>query len=199
MSLPEPIWANPEQVEMLHKVLGHALLRFQYVETAMFQIGHCLMGTEYEVSSLIFFHSKSAENKLSLLDRLLKYKLKQHSITKHWIPIKKEIEDIIEFRNVLAHFEIIWTIRSEMKPPSAYNYAISDHHLNEFARRSGNIRGLSIESIEKYSQKTRELSYKLIYFLFDYVPSSQQGIATLPAETRAHLHSLRVEARPAGF
>lgn len=86
-----------------------------------------------------------------------------------------------------------------MKPPSAYNYAISDHHLNEFARKSGNIRGLSIESIEKYSQKTRELSYKLIYFLFDHVPDSEQGIAALPTETREHLHSLRVGTRPAGF
>lgn len=196
MKLPPPSFPFPEQVEELQKQLGKALLRFQHVETGMFQIAHCLMGTTYEISSLVFFHSKSAENKLALLQRLIDHKLKQHTRTAHWKPLLGEINDAIQFRNAISHFEIIMVDGKQMVPPSNYDYAISDHHHDGFARRSGNIRGLSVESIEEHSEKTRALALKLVYFIFDHVPGAAAAVATFPEDTRRHLAELKITPRP---
>lgn len=188
---PAVPWPLPEQVGELQRQLGQALLRFQYVETALFHIAHCLMRTDYETSSLIFFHSKSVENKLGLINKLMSRRLTQFVQTKHWKPLRKSVEDTIEFRNALSHFEIVQVDGSKAVPPSAFNWFVSDHTLNEFAKRSGGTRGLSIEKIAEYSELTLKLSYRLIYFLLDQVPDFPAGLATLPQEARRHIEGLR--------
>ncbi|MBR2803968.1 MAG: hypothetical protein IKE20_02335 [Eggerthellaceae bacterium] len=155
-----------------------------------------MMGTTYEISSLVFFHSKSAENKLALLQRLINHKLKQHIRTAHWKPLVGEINDAIQFRNAISHFDLMRIDGKQMVPPSKYDYAVTDHHHDEFARRSGNVRGLSVEKIEEYSERTRALALKLVYFMLDHVSGADAAIATFPEGTRRHLAELKAEPRP---
>jgi hypothetical protein len=82
MSLPPPVIPDSKAAEEMYRALGKALTRWQYIETGLYLIAHCLMETEHQVSSLAFFQIKSAENKLAFVDRLIFAKLTQHTRTK---------------------------------------------------------------------------------------------------------------------
>jgi hypothetical protein len=89
----------------LKEAIGEALMRWQHVETALFLIAHGLMGPDYEINSITFFHIKSAESKVSLTDKLIIHCCNKQICASRWKPIKREIENLITFRNGLAHFE----------------------------------------------------------------------------------------------
>lgn len=91
LSLPSPMLPDPSAFDEMHRSLGNALTRWQYVETGLYIVAHCLMETEYQVSSLAFFQIKSAENKLAFVDRLLHAKVGQSRRVHFWKPIREEI------------------------------------------------------------------------------------------------------------
>jgi hypothetical protein len=77
LSLPQPIVPFPEDRDCLYKALGEGLVSWQYIETALYLIALALTGMEQKTCSLMFFHIKSAENKLSLIERLIFTNIKQ--------------------------------------------------------------------------------------------------------------------------
>jgi hypothetical protein len=143
------------------------------------------MDTDHETGSRIFFYIKSAESKLSLTDRLAFHKLDQRTRTKLWNPIVSDTREAIEFRNYLAHFQIFYLDQNDtakMKKATSYHVAISYYHLDEHARRSGNVKCLSVEDIEHNADELRFLTYKMIYFLIDRVPQLERFAERLPQD-----------------
>ena len=108
----------------------------------LYIIGHGLMETSHEVSSLAFFQIKSPENKLEFVDRLIFARLSQRQRVSFWKPIGEEIRAAIAFRNALAHFEIFCLDEKHMAAmtsPTKYPVALSSHHLDEHRRRHGGM------------------------------------------------------------
>jgi hypothetical protein len=138
LSLPPPMLPDSKAAEEMYRALGKALTRWQYIETGLYRIAHCLMEAVHQVSSLAFFQIKSAENKLAFVDRLIFAKLAQYTRMKFWEPIRKDVRSAIEFRNNLAHFEIFFLDEkhmSEVSPPTKYPVVLSYHHLDQNNRR----------------------------------------------------------------
>src|SRR5215203_5229220 len=71
-------------------------------QTETVMLAHCFMEARYEVSSTVFFHIKSAENKLSLVDKLCRLRLTQHVWQGEWRALRKEIDAYIDVRNDMA-------------------------------------------------------------------------------------------------
>ena len=203
MSLPSPMLPDPAAFDEMHRVLGKALVRWQYVETGLYIIAHCLMGTEHQISSLAFFQITSAQNKLSFVDRLIFAKLDQRRRVSFWYPLREEISDAIAFRNSLAYFEIFSLDKKHMaamKPPTKYPAALSSHHLDEHKKRhGGSIKALSVEIINHNSEELREIAYALIYFAIDHVPNLKSAEESFPPNLRQYLDSFRKTARPPEF
>jgi hypothetical protein len=200
--LPAPIVPFPEDRDCLYKALGEGLVRWQYIETAFYLIALALTGMEQKTCSLMFFHIKSAENKLSLIDRLIFTNIKQAERTKHWTPISKSIAGAIKFRNSLAHFEYFILTDENFKairPKTKFRYALSSHHLDYYAGRSGTVKVLSVESTIHNSNELRQLTYQLIYFLVDHIPHLERLTASLEPRLLHWLDQFRKNPRPPGF
>lgn len=191
MSLPIPTVPYPEELDELYRVLGKALTRWQYIETALYLLVHCLMGAEHEQMAIAFFHTKSAENKLALADKLVFHSLSQNVYKDKWKPLRLSLSKIVEFRNALAHFEVFVVNPVKFKPPTKYHLAIAPHHLDVSARRSGNIRVLSVEAIDANAEVLRERTYRLIEFIVTCVPHIEQRIKSLPQDLQRYLGSFR--------
>jgi hypothetical protein len=178
---------DPSAFDEMHRALGNALTRWQYVETGLYIVAHGLMETSHKVSSLAFFQIKSAENKLEFVDRMIFAQLSQRQRVSFWMPISKEIVSAIIFRNCLAHFEIFCLDEKSMAamtPPTKYPVPLSSHHLDEHKRRHCRmIKSLSVELIEHNSEELRRMTYSLIYFAIDryYGATATRLIATFPA------------------
>jgi hypothetical protein len=76
-----------------------------------------------------------------------------------------------------------------MKKATSYHVAISYHHFDEHARRSGNVKCLSVEDIEHNADELRFLTYKMIYFLIDRVPQLERFAELLPQDLQQWLDS----------
>jgi hypothetical protein len=194
---------DPSAFDEMHRSLGKALTRWQYVETGLYIIAHGLMETSHNISSLAFFQIKSAENKLEFVDRMIFTRLSQRQRVSFWKPISKEIGAAIAFRNYLAHFEIFRLDKKHMiamMPPTKYPVALSSHHLDEHKHRHGGmITSLSVEIIEHNSEELRRVTYSLIYFAIDHIPYLERSEASLPPNLRRWLGSFRKTARPPEF
>ena len=126
--------------------LGRALTRWQYVETGLFVLAHALMETRYEVSSTVFFHIKSAENKLSLVDKLCRLNLSQQVWQGEWRDLRKELSAHIDIRNALAHFEVMFVDRPVSTGGTWIELGLVTHHLDIYSARGGTDKGLYLIS-----------------------------------------------------
>jgi hypothetical protein len=176
---------RPEARDKLNQALGQAILRWQYVETALFIIAHGFMGPDYAVNSIVFFHITSAKNKLSLIDKLLEHSLSQRHYQNYWRPIKKQTETAIEFRNHLAHFEAFVVLpKYQHELGSAFELGISSHHLDAHSAKTGRVKIMTVEAIEDASAEFLRVSEILIGFARHHIPDVEQKIETMPPNLR---------------
>lgn len=180
--LPPTIVPFPDDRDRLYHALCEGLVRWQYIETALYLIALALTGMDQKTCSLMFFHVKSAENKLALTERLIFDNINQHERAKYWKPISGSIADAIKFRNSLAHFETFVLTDEEfskIRPKTKFRYVLSVHHLDYYAAKSGSVKALAVESINHNSNELRILTYRLIYFLVDHIPQLDRLTASL--------------------
>jgi hypothetical protein len=202
LTLPPPIVPFPDDQKRIYQALGQALARWQYIESGLFLVAFGLMGTDQKICSLTFFQIKSAENKLSFVERLSFHKLSQHTRTKFWKPIADDIGKAIKFRNAMAHFEVSFLNNEgfdKIKPKSKHRYIISSHHLDEHEKRSGSTKALTVESLDDISEYFRIISYKLVYFVVDHLPNVLQQEASLEPRFQHWLAQFHKTERPQGF
>ncbi|MCI0466520.1 MAG: hypothetical protein L0Y57_05880 [Beijerinckiaceae bacterium] len=204
LSLPPVTELFPDDLQRMQHALGQGLVRWQHIETGLYLIAVGLMETDPNVTSLAFFHIKSAENKFALVDRLIFHKLEQRVRQTAWKPISAQIRKAISIRNALAHFEMSCLTEEALRKGTAvlgtkFKWVISSHHLDVYSNRGGVVKGLTVESIELNSNELLELAYKLIYFLIDYIPQIKPLEASLQPRLQTWLDQFRKNQRPPGF
>src|ERR1700690_3957042 len=95
---------NP-QLDEFHRTVGRALTTWQDAETVLFLLAHCILKTDYKLSSIVFFQIRSADNKLKLVEALCEKGLPKKAYDK-WTPLRKELSDCLGKRNFVAHGEV---------------------------------------------------------------------------------------------
>jgi hypothetical protein len=178
----DPSRIDAATLDAIHKTLGRSLERWQHVETALYVLTHCLMGTSHATSSIVFFHIKSAENRLSLIDKLCLQHLKQRAYGGNWKDLRTLIADHIKLRNGIAHFELSGLKMSKLPTPAPTKFpiVISAHQLDVDAHHSGAGKGLYLESIEATGTEFTELANNIARFTCDHVPHWRQHVTSLP-------------------
>lgn len=91
-----------------YEALGQAMARWQYVETALYFVAHAALGTREELSSVVFYQVKSPTGRYELVCRLLEQALSAEDFDAAWKPLAVRLQEAIEARNRLAHFEMLF-------------------------------------------------------------------------------------------
>ncbi len=182
----------------MERAIGHAMARWQMVETALYVLAHCLMGTTREVSSIAFFHIKSAESKFGFVDKLCANRLPQAAYQSKWIPLRKESHELVRGRNALAHFEVNWVDADEAKGKSLFPIALNTHHLDTHATRDGKADGLYVEGVLQCAEAFADYAKRLIAFAGSNVPDWQRSVESLPPNLQQFLELIRKKASPEG-
>ena len=202
MPLPPDMSPFPEDRKMLFCAIGKSLARWQYIETGLFLIAFAAMGATAKNCSLAFFSIKSAENKLSLVDRLVYHSIDQFRHNKYWRPISNNISDFIPYRNALANFETSYINDDGMRridPMPTCRWILTTHHLDEHANRGVAVKTLTVECMEINSESIREIAYSLVYFALDHFPQIEQQKEYLPPNLKQWLDQFQQGPRPPGF
>jgi hypothetical protein len=184
----------------MDRAIGHALTRWQYIETALFALAHCLMEAPYKTSSVIFFHIRSAESKFSLIERLLFGLPAYQKHVRTWKALKKDFEELAEFRNALAHFEISWLDAKWAEGKTQYPIVLSAHHMDTRRTNSGK-NGLFVEQILEGANAFNRYTERMIEFVAELFPDIEQRSEQLPPPLRqillTHFHrNVTVEQPP---
>lgn len=183
------ITATAQTETVFFEALGRALARWQYIETAMYVLAHALMRTTSEISSIAFFHIRSAEQKLALLEKLCRHGVPQAAYQTRWIPLRKSMANPIEVRNSMAHFEPTWVDDEYAKSTSELNMVIYTHHLDIHANRDGG-KGLNVEALRQAEREFRAMAGTMIKFAADCVPDWPQQAASLPQRLQPFLQEI---------
>ena len=161
------------------KALGSALAQWQHIEAALYTLAHCLMEAPHEVSSIAFFHVKSAESRIGLVDKLCEHRLAQETYQQKWVPVRKQVAHLIEVRNAIAHFEMAWLDADFAKGKTKFPIIISSHHLDVHANRHG-AKTLYIENLWQADHGFHECAKLIWEFVVGSVPHWRQRAALLP-------------------
>lgn len=178
-----------DHIKEMHRSIGHALAHWQYVETGLYLVTHCLLDTKHELSSIMFFHIESARSKLSVTDKLCKQCFKQSTYQRHWLPLKKDINPAIDIRNALAHFDVSGVDPAKTKrksgAPTAFPLMLTPNSHDESAVRSdGSVKALYVEDLHETSAWFRSQARGLLEFVSTHIPDWQPRTASLPPETQ---------------
>lgn len=104
--------------------LGYAIARWAYVDRALFKLCQYSLNTSEEKTAVVFYRSPQIGEHLVLVDRLMMITLNKQNATR-WKAIFKMIENLLPFRNGIAH------------NPAAYNIGISGLVIGQPAPESG--------------------------------------------------------------
>lgn len=85
--------------------IGDALTNWQDVESRLFMLMAHILNCHPQFTSVLFFHIKSPDAKVRLLDNLVREAFGE-KIKETWKPILTEATRLVIIRNRLAHFEI---------------------------------------------------------------------------------------------
>jgi len=202
LSIPDPFVPFPEHQSKFYEALGCGLVRWQSIETMLYLITFALMQTDQTTCSVSFFQIRSANNKLSFVDKLAFHKLNANIYKEIWKPIKKDLSDIIVFRNHLAHFDYaILTDEGmdQLNTQTKFRYLLSPHFLDVDTNAGSTTRSYSVESIFQNAKEMHSVSYKLLYFLLDYAPQIKNLYRGLEPRLQLWLEGFMRAPRPTGF
>lgn len=176
--------------DALHRALGRGLAHWQFVETALFLVTFGAMRAPFGTCSREFFKRKIAGRKVEFTDRRLKSILDTETYDRRWLPLKTELDELVSFRNSLAHWEVVATLSQE----GSYEgqdptLSISTHHLDVNAGENGLVRSMTTQQIQSNARQLSDMAYRLLHFMIDIVPVSAEFAATLPSGTREWLQA----------
>lgn len=184
----------------MNRSLGQALAVWQHVETSLYVLAHCLIGTDHKTSSILFFHIESARAKVSLTNKLCELSLEQSAYQRHWIPIKKDLNAAVDIRNALAHFEISAIdprqTRRKDGSQSKCPLILSSNAHDEGSVRDGTVKCLFVEDLHETTTWYKKLSREILILVANHVPDWQQRSATLPQNTRRLIAIIQSEPAP---
>jgi hypothetical protein len=179
--------------EPFYAALGRTLSNWQHVETGLFVIAHCLMETKFDVSSTIFFQIRSAESKLAGVDKLCQRVLSAEDYKRKWIPLFKDTQSYVKYRNGLAHFEISFLTDAGAMTKTAVPVVLTPHHLDTGAIRNGSTRAIDYENLLNAGSEFKNGFRRLIHFGAQNVPQWAQQIALLPPGLRQVIAIVEIE------
>lgn len=182
-----------DHIEVLHTAIGRALARWQYIETGLYLIAHGLLGSSHKASSITFFHIKSAEAKLALVDKLILAFMPQRVFASEWKAIRGDVNDALGIRNAIAHFELIAFDPQRRPKGTKFDFALTPHHLDTNAGRSGTVKTLFVENLDKAADGYLMVARDLLRFVVQHVPNWQQQEASLPPDLQQVLETIRSE------
>jgi len=121
---------NGDLIAPFYRALGLATSRWQHVEAAIFVLFHALLNTENQYSSAVFFHIKSADSKLQLLDRLCRVHFGKTIIDNEWKRLCGDVKNAVESRNKIAHYETNYILNVDWLDPDNPPVALTPPHLD---------------------------------------------------------------------
>ena len=116
-----------------------------------------------------------------------------------WKPVRKDIENCIDLRNALAHFELSLfdpsMMATQVKGKTDYPVCISPHHLDVRSLRNGTVKGLFVESLQEIAETYRKMPFRILGFARVHVPDWMQQVARLPPHSQQALETIEELAK----
>ena len=173
---------EPDILDRAHRAIGKATAHWQYVETALFVLMHCLAKTSYENSSAVFFDIKNNQNHLTIIDKLCLLNLSQRDYGDDWKKMRKGLKHLIDLRNAVAHFEMsgLDLAKFPSDPPTQFGIIISPNQFDVIAAHSGRVKLLYLEQIELLPEDFDAMAQAVTTFIEACVPDWQRHAELLP-------------------
>lgn len=154
-----------------------------------------LMGTTHKVASIVFFQIRSADNKLSLLDRLWTAAIGKEASRTEWRPVHRATAGAIKIRNALAHFELNLLpegmLAKELRGKTKYPIALTNHHMSQDADEQGRVKALFLEQLDEAAEEFATLAMRHLSLTLRAAPRAAQTVKRLPQEIQQVLESIR--------
>lgn len=188
-----------EDRDELFKALGAAMTSWQHIETGLYVIAHCILGTDQKLSAIAFFHIKSGETKLTLVDKLCAVGIPPKAYEEVWKPLRKAISGHLTTRNHMAHYEASWFDLPSAQGTTEYSIMISAHHLQPEPQKSTMVTVLFVEELRALATTYNDTMRDLLRFAVKHCPEWPRHAASLPPRLQQALQTFHSEASLRGF
>ena len=150
----------------IYEALGLALSNWQHVETSLYHIVHCALGTSDDKSSIVFFHIRSPSAKVALAVALLGQVFEKGYLEAHWKPLAADLYDALTARNHLAHFELQQLTHwdSERRVVVRLEPALTEPFHDISTHQQALVKSYDREALEKTAVEFIRVSRELLNF-----------------------------------
>lgn len=194
--MPKATESDEETLETIiapfYRAVGKASARWQHVEASLFILAHAIMQTDYQYSSIVFFHIRSADSKVKLVDRLCRAHFDKTIIKKEWTPLLKDLNSAVETRNSIAHWEANFILDVSVLEPWEPPLALTPHHLD--ARAQADTRGATTNTLNQTAEEFLALANRLLRFVAPHFSDKALHATNLPRRLLLYLENYRNDA-----
>lgn len=175
----------------LYRGMGRSLAVWQFVEYSMFFLFMYLNNQNYETDSADFFNEFKTSEKIKKINKRLSENTKYTKFLDRWRSIKHDLNSINDFRNAVAHFEVLYIFDDQKEIlKTSHNVIVATNTMNLPRIKNKGHECLTIENIENNIEETFNMSYKLLYFFFDIIEDIEDFSKKLPLERREWMTAL---------
>jgi hypothetical protein len=195
-TMPNATESDQETLETIiapfYRAIGRASARWQHIEAGLFVLAHAIMQTDYKYSSVVFFHIKSADSKVQLVDRLCRAYFDKTTIREEWTPLLKDLNSAVGIRNSIAHWEANFTLDVSVLEPWEPPIALTPHHLDAIAQTE--TRGSTTNKLNHTADEFLALAIRLLRFVAPHFSDKALRATNLPPRLLLYLEKYRNDA-----
>jgi hypothetical protein len=110
--------------EAFFGAVGKCITTWSFVDRQIFRLFASLVGINAERSAILYYHWRTIDQRLALVDKLVKHSTSEKNFLKKWRPIKNAIDDLLEVRAIIAHQPPLMIGAATRSGRASYRYAI---------------------------------------------------------------------------
>lgn len=169
------------------EAFGWATARWQHVEAALCTLTHALLDTDFKYSSAVFFHIRSPDSKVQLVDRLCRAHFDDETLASEWFPLCKHLREAVDNRNQIAHYEVNFILDLSFLEPGEPPVALTPHHLRDPTA----TKAATTNTLRQLAENYLALSSELLHFSARHFELERLRATHLPPRLLRYLEKLQ--------
>jgi hypothetical protein len=179
------------QANPFYAALGRAFAKWQNVEAALYMMAHVSLGTEPRTTSIVYFHVRSQDSKIKLVDKLCRENLRPELLRFWTDDFHKRLEDSCAVRNRFAHFET-----ASVLDPSAYDGAdppliLVPHHMDYGTLERKTVQFYHTAEILEHGSRWATLANDMFTFVVSHFEANDLHMHLLPPVVARGISNMR--------
>jgi hypothetical protein len=157
-----------DDAKAFFSTIGQCITAWAFVDRQIYKLFVRLLRINPALAAVLYYQWRTLDNRLNVVDKLVKHSVPESVFLKQWRPIKNAIDDLLEVRAIIAHQPPLRTGYSTKSGRAAYRYSLhvepAERHAKKGHRGLKGKEEISRTDLMRHLRRVERVPKKLAEF-----------------------------------